>query len=48
MAETISILFGICSLIGLDFDKTEYNKIENDCEKVQYIHNQIYKYLGGE
>jgi len=47
MKETIKLLIDICSLIGLNIDIKEVEKIKNDCEKVTFIHYQIYKYLGG-
>ena len=37
----------ICVILGVVYDENYLNSLNDDCEKVNYLLNQIYKYLGG-
>ena len=42
------ILVDICEILGVDYDENILNSKSDLCDKVDYLLNQIYKYLGGE
>ena len=42
----VDILLNICNLLGCKYDVSYLNSLD-DCKKVNYLLNQIYKYLGG-
>ena len=41
------VLITICSLLGCEYDSNYLSSLNDDCKKVNYLLNQIYKYLGG-
>jgi len=41
------ILVQICQILGVEYDR-DYLKELSDCEKMGYLLNQIYKFLGGK
>ena len=38
----------ICVILGVNYDENYLNSLNDDCQKIEYLLNQIYKYLGGE
>jgi len=44
----VNILIQICQILGAEFDSNYLNSIKDDCKKIEYLLNQIYKFLGGE
>jgi hypothetical protein len=41
-------LIMICDVLGVDYCYDYLNSLDNVCDKIDYLLNQIYKYLGGE
>jgi len=44
----VDILIRICQILGVVFDESYLNSLDGDCKKIDYLLNQIYKFLGGE
>ena len=44
----VDILIQICVILGVNYDENYLNSLNDDCQKIEYLLNQIYKYLGGE
>ena len=42
------ILVDICEILGVKYDDNYLNSLNDECDKMSYLLNQIYKYLGGE
>ena len=47
MNENISILLQICVILGVEVNENELNSIKGECDKLRYLLNQIYYFLGG-
>jgi len=43
----VDILIEICKLLGVVYNDGYLNSIDGDCEKIEYLLKQIYKFLGG-
>jgi len=43
----VDVLIDICFLLGVVYDENQLNVLSNECDKVEYLLNQIYIYLGG-
>jgi len=48
MSENVVILLQICVILGVEFDENILKSIEDECEQIKYLLNQIYYFLGGE
>ena len=44
----VDILIDICNILGAKFDINYLNSLKDECEKIDYLLKQIYKFLGGE
>jgi len=43
----VSVLIEICNLLGVDYNENYLNSLNDDCKKIEYLLNCIYKFLGG-
>jgi len=44
----VNVLIDICDILGVVYDLNYLNSLKDDCKKIEYLLNQIYKFLGGE
>lgn len=44
----VSNLIQICQILGVVYDENYLNSLSDDCAKIDYLLNQIRKFLGGE
>lgn len=40
-------LISICNILGVSFDSDYLSSLGSDCDKVDYLLNQIFNFLGG-
>ena len=44
----VDILIRICNILGVNYDVKYFSSLKDNCKRIEYLLNQIYKYLGGE